>query len=586
MNKNPRQGGASCQKCKKDFLIDDTDAMFYEQIAVPLPTFCPECRLVRRLTFRNDRALYKRACEMCVKDVISVYRPNGLLLGGQAQKVVCQKCWWSDDFNATKYGKEYDFSKPFFEQYKELMNEVPFVANFIVDESRMVNSPFNNMVLDLRNCYMLFNSDYDEDCSYSCEIEKSLNCVDTNLVDKSEMSYECVNIQNCYRAFYSVDCESSSDILFCRDCNGCTDCFGCTNLRKQSYVIFNEPMGNKANYEARLAEMNVTSRNGRDEIKKKVYEIWKNSITKFMHEKQGQDISGDYLYNSKNVHDSWIVHEGWNLRYCQYLVAPDVKDSYDFTQFGGGAELHYEVLQGGNGGSRVRFSWFVPNENHDIDYSMQIMTSHDMFGCVGLRKTEYCILNKQYSREEYETLRAKIIEQMKTMPYKDAEGLEYQYGEFFPTELSPFAYNETTAQEFFPISKDEAEKNNFAWYEREARDYKPTMLAENIPDTPAEIPDTITGEIIECANKGDAIKSCTTAFRVIKDEVGFYKRFNIPLPDKCPNCRHAERMKFRTIPSFRNTKCAYESCGNEIMTAYKEGTKNLYCKEHYLATVV
>ena len=112
---------------------------------------------------------------MCNNDVISIYHPGG------KTKIVCQKCWWGDDFDASKYGKDYDFSKPFFEQYKELMSEVPFMANFVVDESRMVNSPYNNMVVDLRNCYFLTNADFNEDCAYGSETEKSKNCIDINV---------------------------------------------------------------------------------------------------------------------------------------------------------------------------------------------------------------------------------------------------------------------------------------------------------------------------------------------------------------------------------------------------------------------
>jgi hypothetical protein len=578
----------NCAKCKNSFVIEETDKNFYEMVNVPLPTFCPTCRFQRRLTFRNDRTLYKRTCEMCQKDVISIYRPLSNS-SGQADgttKVVCQKCWWSDDFDPTKYGKNYDPSKPFFEQYKELMREIPFVANFIVDESRMVNSPYNNMVLDLRNCYMMFNSDFDEDCSYGCEVETSRNCVDTNLIDKSEMCYECVNVQNCYRAFYSVDCESSSDIYFCRDCNGCTDCFGCVNLRKQSYCIFNEPMGSKQAYLAKLAELGITSRKNIGELKEKVKEFWKQGVYKYMHEKQNENATGDYISNSRNITESWIVNEGWNLKYCQYLVAKNVKDSYDYTQFGNNVERVYEGLQVGNGGSNIRFSWFAVNENTEIDYCMQVMTSKNMFGCIGMRKKAFCILNKEYTEDEYNKLRTQIIADMEKNPYTDSQGIVYKYGEFFPSELSPFAYNETTAQEFFTLSEPEAKSKGFQWYTREKRDYKTTLLAENIPDTIADVQDTITSEIIECINKGNTKRNCTTAFKIIPDEFGFYQRFNIPLPAKCPNCRHAERMELRNLPKFRKAKCTFNGCEEEILTSYPENTPNLYCKEHYLATVV
>ncbi len=569
----------NCQKCKREFRITEEDKNFYEMLQVPEPTFCPECRLQRRLAFRNDRTLYKRDCEMCKQSVISIYRPNGGI------KVVCQKCWWSDDFNPTQYGRDYDFSKTFFEQYQELMKDVPFVANFIVDESRMINSPYNNMALDLRNCYMLFDADYNEDCSYGCEIENSRNCFDTNLIEKGEMCYECVNMTNCYRAFFSLDCENSSDIWFSKDCNGCLDCFGCVNLRNKNYYIFNEPMGNKEAYQAKLQELGLTSRANLEELRKKIKEeVWDQGITKYMHEKQNDDVTGDYIYNSKNVHDSWIVHEGRNVRYSQYLVAPNVKDTYDLTQFGSNIERFYEVLQGGNGGSNVRFSWFAVNENTSIDYCMQVMTSKEMFGCIGIRKGEYCILNKQYSKEEYESLRAKIIEQMTKLPYVDKNELAYSYGEFFPSELSPFAYNETTTQEFFSLSREQMDQQGFTYFEREKRNYQPTLKLENIPDDASEIPETITNEILECVNGKSGVETCTTAFRVITDEAGFYTRFNLPIPNKCPNCRHEARMKLRTIPRFHTLTC--QNCNKEIMTAYDESTPNLFCKECYLQTVV
>ncbi len=570
----------ACQKCKNDFVIDAEDFNFYEMIQTPAPTFCPECRFQRRLTFRNDRTLYKRDCEICKKNIISIYRPEG------GTKILCQKCWWGEEFDARIYGKDYDLSKSFFEQYQELMRAVPFLANFVVDESRMLNSPYNNMVLDLKNCYMMFDSDFNEDCAYGCEVEKSRNCVDTNLIEKGEMCYECVNINNCYRAFYSVDCKNSNDIKFCRDCNGCTDCFGCVNLRNQSFQVFNQSMGDKVTYDAKIKEMNLTSRKNLEEIKKKVFEIWNNGITKFMHEEQTNDVSGDYIFNSKNTKESFIVHEGWNVKYCQYMVANNVKECEDVTQFGNNIERYYEVLQGGNGGSNVRFSWFGVNENSHIDYCMQVMTSKNMFGCIGLRGKEYCILNKQYTKEEFEILREKIIKEMKIMPYVGKNGIRYAYGEFFPSELSPFAYNETTANEYFPLSKEEATNNGFSWHERGERNYQPTIKSENIPDGAKDITENIISEVLECINSKEDIEDCTTAFRIITNEALFYQRFNLPLPNKCPNCRHRDRMKLRTSPLFHKTKCSYDGCETEILTAYDSKTSNLYCKEHYLRTVV
>ncbi|HRI36281.1 MAG TPA: hypothetical protein PK765_04380 [bacterium] len=59
----------------------------------------------------------------------------------------------------------------------------------------------------------------------------------------------------------------------------------------------------------------------------------------------------------------------------------------------------------------------------------------------------YCILNKQYTEEEYNTLVPKIIAHMRETG---------EWGEFFSPNLSPFGYNETVAMEYFPLTKEQA----------------------------------------------------------------------------------------------------------------------------------
>jgi len=62
-----------CQNCQKDFVIEPDDFLFYEKIKVPPPTFCPECRLQRKMTFRNENNLHKRKCKLCNNNIISIY---------------------------------------------------------------------------------------------------------------------------------------------------------------------------------------------------------------------------------------------------------------------------------------------------------------------------------------------------------------------------------------------------------------------------------------------------------------------------------------------------------------------------------
>ena len=77
----------NCQNCKKDFTIEIEDFNFYEKIKVPPPTFCPECRLQRRLVWMINIVLFKRKCDFCGNAGLSMYKENA------PYKIYCHKCW-------------------------------------------------------------------------------------------------------------------------------------------------------------------------------------------------------------------------------------------------------------------------------------------------------------------------------------------------------------------------------------------------------------------------------------------------------------------------------------------------------------
>jgi hypothetical protein len=92
-------------------------------------------------------------------------------------------------------------------------------------------------------------------------------------------------------------------------------------------------------------------------------------------------------------------------------------------------------------------------------YCFNCDNSSNLFGSSGLRNKEYYIFNKQYTKEEYEVLVPKIIEHMKGTGER---------GEFFDPSLSPFGYNETVAQDYYPLSKSQAQERKYTWSEYES----------------------------------------------------------------------------------------------------------------------
>ena len=207
---------------------------------------------------------------------------------------------------------------------------------------------------------------------------------------------------------------------------------------------------------------------------------------------------------------------------------------------------------------------------------------NNMFGCVGMTRKQYSILNKEYSKQEYEELVPKIIKHMSDMPYVDKKGRTYVYGDFFPTEIAQFDYNETSAQEFFPLTKEEAEEKGFSWKEDKERNYKVTSKPEDLPDDIKDVSESITGEVIGCEHEGKCKEQCTSAFRIIEPEFNFYKSHNLPLPRLCPTCRHYQRVRHRNPPKYWHRKCMREGCQNEFETSYSpERPEIVYCEKCY-----
>ncbi|MFA6006524.1 MAG: hypothetical protein WC764_02245 [Candidatus Paceibacterota bacterium] len=575
MNTQTNSETKVCQSCKKSFVIDVQDFTFYAKVDVPPPTWCSLCRAQRRFAFRNERNLYKIKSAATGKDIFSMYSQES------GYKVYEKDVWLSDAWDPMEYGVDIDFNKPFLEQVRDLWKNVPMKNLNVVNG---VGSDYVNHFTNPKNCYLAFNCSDSENCMYSNGLTHTLDSVDVSHLGKSEQCYESFWLTSCAKTFFSAECESCVNMLFSKNCVGCSDCVGCVGLRNQKYHIWNESYS-KEEYFKKLAELDWNSHQNLEKIKKQAHEFWLKFPNKYLVGSHNSDVSGSYISHSKNVKDSFLIREGEDLRYCQYMQEiPGSKDCYDFSIWGGNNQLDYECCACGIDTNRIKFCLYVQEGVHDIEYSVLCSSSANLFGCVGLRKKEYCILNKQYSREEYQALVPKIIQHMKDVPYQDTKGRVYSYGEFFPPEFSPWAYNETIAFDYFPLNAAEAAAMKFAWRKSAEKSFSITLKPENIPDRIKDTPDTILNEIIGCEHAGNCSQQCATAFKIIPAELQFYRDNNIPVPHLCPACRHYERLEQRSKLELYDRQCA--KCGKDIRTAYSPNKPEIvYCESCYNAEV-
>ncbi|MDA2922741.1 hypothetical protein MYX07_05770 [Patescibacteria group bacterium AH-259-L07] len=595
--------GKQCQNCKQKFIIEPEDFDFYEKIDVPPPTWCPDCRFQRRFLWRNERFLYKRPSDIPVKneEIISIYAPE------KEYTIYDHHYWWSDNWDALEYGREYDFSKPFFEQFEELLRQVPLSG---LSVKNMVNSEYCNVSANEKDCYLISASGSNERVLYSNRVALTKDSMDLYISDRNELCYDVTDSSQCYHVLFSAKCSNCVDSMFLYECVNCQNCYGCVNLRNKQYHLFNKPYS-KEEYLRKIEEIDLGSFLTLTREKEKFLEHAKAFPRRYAFMIRSVDCLGDNLKNCKNCKYAFDVFDTEDSKFVTW-TGFGMKDVYD-AGAGGGIDLErlYEVWDISYGGSRVFFSSVIYG-SHDVFYSWNCHSSHNLFGCYGLRSKSYCILNKQYSKEEYEKLVQRIRKHMEEMPYVDRKGKEYRYGEFFPPELSPFAYNETIAQEYFPLTKEEAEAQGYRWRDMKEKEYKPTTMWMDLPDNIKDVNDSILEETILCKAWDEnpevaAHHNCTKAYRIIRDELEFYRKMKLPLPRYCFNSRHFLRFKQRNPLKLwhRECQCAgiksdegiYENmaehfhgnkhCPNEFETSYAPERKEIvYCKKCYQSEVV
>src|SRR3989344_1183218 len=593
-----------CQNCKQNFTIEPDDFKFYEKISVPPPTWCPECQLMRRLSFRNERMLYRRNESLEGHEIISIFSADKPLT------VYAQEYWQGDRWDPMRSARDYDFSRPFFEQLGTLLKEVPWQS---LMNWNNVNSDYCNMTTDNKNCYLVFGGDFNEDCAYSTFNFYSRNVYDTYWVNKCELCYEDIDATNSYKVFFSQYFRDSTDSIFIYDGANLNNCIGCVNLRNKSYAIFNEQFS-KEDYLKKFAQFKL-------EFPRRYAEIVK-----------APGSTGNNIYNAKKAINCFDIDNAEDLKNV-FLAGWGLKDARNCNHLGHKSELVYDSVAIFSNTSRIKHSW-ITSASHNMTYCFNCRGSSNLFGCVGLKNKSYCIFNKQYSKEEYEEIVPKIIQQMNEAPYLDKKGRSYKYGDFPPAELSLFAYNETVAQEYFPLTKEEAIEQGYFWKDPEPRNYQVTILNSQIPDHIKDVPDSILNEIIECAHyrsptsidsecvhnvesrtfdnalgglATNCNEQCTEAFRIIPSELDFLRKQNLPLPRLCPNCRHYQRIKQRQPLKLwrRACQCAglksanniYENsvkhehgenpCPNKFDTTFApERREIVYCEACYLKEVV
>ena len=467
--------------------------------------------------FRNQQTLYKRTCDKSGAPIISIYSPD------KEQAVYSPDEWWGDSWDALSFGRELDRNRPFVDQFTELMRSVPHIGVLL---SNVQNSEYTNQSYNTKDCYL---SSAIKDCDsvrYSHNCNGITDCTDVSYCFNGELLYQSTDTYDSYGSSYLSHCINCSDSDFLYDCVGCKHCFGSNGLRQAEYHFFNEKLS-KEDYENKLQAYALHTYDGIEKARSDFNAFLQKADhrTEFM--LQCEDVTGNNIRNSRNCTE---CYDSLDLEDCHYstwiFVCRDAIDCYGM----GDSRIVYDCV-GVEEVQKVAFSFGTSNSS-DCYYTDLCFNCAHCFGCVGLRNKRYCILNKEYTQQEYEKLVPELIAKM------ESEGV---WGEFFPPSVSAFAYNETKAYEVYPLTKEQVLERGYTWKDDidEVPEVSKVIPGERLPSNIDDIPDDILNWAIHC-------QETQRPYRITKGELAFYRLRRLPVPRVHPDVRQKVRMDKHT----------------------------------------
>ncbi|MBI3619511.1 hypothetical protein HY213_05775 [Candidatus Peregrinibacteria bacterium] len=536
----------TCTKCRTEFDVTEDDLAFYDHVSpifagkkysIPPPTLCPLCRLQRRLAFRNHTALFQRPA-----------LPDGAMIVSMHPKsapfpVMRNEDWFSDRWDPLLYGQKFTEREPFIHQYSRLDATVPKFA--AVNDIRTQNCDYCNNVSDVKNCYLTFSTSNAEDCMYGESVWGSKDCLECTITLQSERCYDCTDCLRCYSLQSSFSCEHCSESAYLAFCRSCKNCFGCANLRNREFCIFNEQK-TREEYDDFLSTFQSSSWSQRKRYHEMFEQFLRNHPRPHATFHHMEECTGNFIAESRNVRESFFIQYGENLKHC-FNLYDTANDCRDHSFFGRHAELIYESCACGINISRLSFCFWCRNGSSDLLYCSYCDACRNCFGCNGLRRKEYCILNTQYTKEEYEVLVPRIIEHMRRTG---------EWGEFFPESLSPAPRNRSLAQRYFPLTKDEVLRHGLTWFEEDPREFPGSIDAISLPDG---LPESNAPLVVRSGLSGQP-------FRITSQEIERYREFHVPLPRLTYEESMDERAKKLGGIRLYERTCA--KTGKNILTTY------------------
>ncbi len=539
-----------CEHCGENFTISEGELALYKKVDIELPTLCFFCRVKLHLSFWMFGKFRKGKSDLSGENLITVLPEKN------RYPIYTLHEWHSDKWDAMNYGIDYDPAVSFLKQLQDLQEKVPHPHQ---NGANNTKCDWCDDVWNSKNCYLSRSMEHCEDLLYSYRNLWVKNSIDLTICFNSEKCFDCSDCHHSYKLFYSKHSRDCIDSYFIYDCRNCQNCFMCWNLRNKSHYIENVQY-TKEEYDKKIKTLKLGSYNSVQNHKKHFEKIIKEKVIhrpNFNLKTYNSD--GNYLLDCKNCHNCNTIDSSEDcyniIRATQDKSCIDA-DGCFFSELIGNSSCCV------NGYAEKYCLWSPSRYSEYLDLCIEC---EYCFGCVGLKKKKYCILNKQYSKEEYEVLKNKIILDMKNRG---------EYGKFLPYSMSAGPFNLSTSFLYFPETKKEDILKLGSYWEDIDESHIDGMQTSELPDDIDNVPDDIINKVLICPKTG-------WRFNIAQNELIFYKENNIPLPRYHFDVRTKNQLKYLTILKSYPYKCFY--CQKDIEAYYlpEWNYQKIACEECY-----
>lgn len=267
------------------------------------------------------------------------------------------------------------------------------------------NCEYGDYIYNSKNLQNCFDCAKCSDSLYLYDSYMCTNCIDCDYTVESQVCYECVDAFKCYNCEFLENCDYMRDSSYCYGSSNCHDVLGCVNLKNKSFCIFNRQL-TENEYKEAIKKLKLVPI---EKILIMLEELKKQFPLTQTHEEHNENSPyGNYIYYNNNC---YLCFDASYNEYCGYLYDSfHNKTCYDLT-YSVQSELAYQVIDS----EKIFNCNFVVYSNNcqDGSFLFNCFDVKKSLGCVGLSHKQYCILNRQFAKEEYEKISSQILLELK-----------------------------------------------------------------------------------------------------------------------------------------------------------------------------